>query len=58
MSGDGYQPHVQLTDGPDGNDARGIPLIFTNVRPVLFSSTLDLDGRRQLQAGEFVDTVK
>jgi murein DD-endopeptidase MepM/ murein hydrolase activator NlpD len=60
MSGDGYQPHlhVQLTDGPDGNYARGIPLIFTNVRPVLFSSTLDLEGRRQLQAGEFVDTVK
>ena len=60
MSGDGYQPHlhVQLTDGPDGNYARGIPLIFTNVRPVLFTSTTDLDGRRQLHAGEFVDTVK
>lgn len=60
LSGDGYQPHlhIQLTDGPDGNYSRGIPLIFTNVRPVLFSSTLDTEGRRQLQTGEFVETVR
>src|SRR5262249_37422788 len=60
LSGDGYQPHlhVQLTDGPDPSYSRGIPLIFTNVRPVLFTSTLDTDGRRQLQAGEFVETVR
>lgn len=60
MSGDGYQPHlhVQLTDGPDGDYARGVPLIFGNVRPVLYSSTLDTDGRRQLQTGEFVETVR
>ena len=55
MSGDGYQPHsdFQLTDGPDST----MPLIFANVRPVLFSSTLDTAGRRQLQTGEFVETT-
>ena len=58
LSGDGYEPHLhfQLTDGPDLNYARGIPMIFVNVKPVLFSSTLDIDGRRQLQTGEFVET--
>jgi murein DD-endopeptidase MepM/ murein hydrolase activator NlpD len=60
LSGDGYQPHlhVQLTDGADPSYSRGIPLIFTNVKPVPFSSTLDTDGRRQLQTGEFVETVR
>jgi len=59
LSGDGYQPHlhIQLTDGPDGSYAHAKPLIFTNVRPVLFSSTLDTEGRRQLQTGEFVETT-
>lgn len=59
MSGDGYEPHlhVQLTDGPDPNLARALPLVFRNVRPVQFSSTIDGDGRRQLQTGEFVDSV-
>jgi hypothetical protein len=58
LSGDGYEPHlhVQLTDGPDLYYSRGIPLVFTNVRPVRFSSTLDSEGRRQLQTGEFVET--
>lgn len=57
MSGDGYQPHlhIQLTDGPDSSYAHAKPLIFTNVRSVLFSSTLDTEGRRQLQTGEFVE---
>ncbi|HJR58519.1 MAG TPA: M23 family metallopeptidase [Vicinamibacterales bacterium] len=60
LSGDGYQPHlhVQLTDSRDANYARGIPLIFADVRPILFSSTIDIDGRRQLQAGEFIETIK
>ena len=59
FSGDGYEPHlhVQLTDGPDPNLARALPLVFTNIRPVQFSSTIDADGARQLQAGEFVETV-
>lgn len=59
LSGDGFQPHLhfQITDGPDINYARGIPAIFANVRPVRFSSTIDDDGRRQLQTGEFVETV-
>lgn len=59
LSGDGYQPHlhIQLTDGPDSSYARAIPLIFTNVQPVRFSSTLDTEGRRQLQTGEFVETT-
>ena len=35
----------------------GIPMIFANVKPVLFSSTLDTDGQRQFQTGEFVETV-
>jgi murein DD-endopeptidase MepM/ murein hydrolase activator NlpD len=59
LSGDGYQPHlhIQLTDGPDSSYAHAKPLVFTNVRPVLFSSTLDTEGRRQLQTGEFVETI-
>lgn len=59
LSGDGYEPHlhVQLTDGPDSNYARALPLIFRNIRPVQFSSTIDADGARQLHAGEFVETV-
>jgi len=58
LSGDGYQPHLhfQLNDGPDVSYARGIPMIFQNVKPVLFSSTIDPDGHRQLQDGEFIDT--
>jgi murein DD-endopeptidase MepM/ murein hydrolase activator NlpD len=60
LSGDGYEPHlhVQLTDGPDPNLARGLPLVFRDIRPVQFSSTVDADGARQLQAGEFVKTVE
>jgi murein DD-endopeptidase MepM/ murein hydrolase activator NlpD len=59
LSGDGYQPHIhfQITDSPDMSYSRGIPLIFTNVKPVLFTSSYDTDGRRQIQTGEFVDTV-
>jgi murein DD-endopeptidase MepM/ murein hydrolase activator NlpD len=59
LSGDGFQPHLhfQITDGPDINYARGIPAIFANVRPVRFSSTIDDDGRRQLQTGEFIQTT-
>jgi murein DD-endopeptidase MepM/ murein hydrolase activator NlpD len=59
LSGDGYEPHLhfQITDGPDINYARGVPAVFVNVRPVRFSSTIDDDGRRQLQTGEFVETV-
>jgi murein DD-endopeptidase MepM/ murein hydrolase activator NlpD len=58
LSGDGFQPHLhfQMTDGPDIDYARGIPAVFGNVRPVRFSSTIDDDGRRQLQTGEFVET--
>jgi murein DD-endopeptidase MepM/ murein hydrolase activator NlpD len=60
LSGDGYQPHLhfQITDGPDLNYSRGIPMVFANVRPVLFSSTIDTDGRRQLQTGEFIETLE
>jgi murein DD-endopeptidase MepM/ murein hydrolase activator NlpD len=59
LSGDGYQPHLhfQLTDGPDINYSRGIPLIFQNVKPVLFSSTIDINPLRQFQAGEFIETT-
>ena len=59
LSGDGYEPHLhfQLTDGPHIEYSRGIPAIFGNVRPVRFSSTIDDNGRRQLQSGEFVETV-
>jgi hypothetical protein len=59
LSGDGYQPHLhfQITDGRDVSYARGLPMIFQNVRPVLFSSTIDIDGRRQLQTGEFIETT-
>jgi murein DD-endopeptidase MepM/ murein hydrolase activator NlpD len=59
LSGDGYQPHLhfQLMDGPDVSYSRGIPMIFQNVKPVLFSSTTDVNGNRQLQTGEFIDTT-
>ncbi len=59
LSGDGYEPHLhfQITDGPHIEYSRGIPAIFGNVRPVRFSSTIDDNGRRQLQSGEFVETV-
>jgi murein DD-endopeptidase MepM/ murein hydrolase activator NlpD len=59
LSGDGFQPHLhfQITDGPDVSYARGIPMIFQNVTPVLFSSTIDFDGHRQLQTGEFIETA-
>jgi murein DD-endopeptidase MepM/ murein hydrolase activator NlpD len=58
MSGDGYEPHlhVQLTNGPDLYYSRGIPLIFGDAKPVRFSSTIDSEGRRQLQTGEFIQS--
>lgn len=59
LSGDGYEPHLhfQITDGPDISYSRGIPMIFQNVKPVRFSSTIDSSGQRQLQTGEFVETT-
>jgi murein DD-endopeptidase MepM/ murein hydrolase activator NlpD len=59
LSGDGYQPHLhfQITDGPDLSYSRGIPMIFQNVKPVIFSSTIDIQGQRQIQTGEFIDTI-
>ena len=58
LTGDGYQPHLhfQITDGPDMSYARGIPMIFVNANPIVFSSTIDTNGRRQLQTGEFIET--
>lgn len=59
ISGDGFQPHLhfQVNDGPDPQLSRGLPVIFDNVRPVPFSSTLDMKADRLYMAGEFIETV-
>lgn len=59
MSGDGFQPHLhfQVNTGPDPQYSRALPVLFTNVRPVAFASTTDMDGDRLFMAGEFVETV-
>jgi len=59
MSGDGHQPHLhfQVGDGMDPSMSRGIPVVFSNLRPVAFASTIDTEGKRLLQTGEFVETV-
>ena len=59
ISGDGFQPHLhfQVNDGPDPQFSRGLPVIFGNVRPVPFSSTIDMKEDRLYMAGEFVETI-
>lgn len=59
ISGDGFQPHLhfQVNDGADPQMSRGLPVLFTNVRPVAFSSTLDMKEDRLYMAGEFVETT-
>lgn len=57
ISGDGFEPHLHfsVTDTPDMNYGHGLPVTFTNVRPVGFSSTLDMKAERLFLTGEFVD---
>jgi murein DD-endopeptidase MepM/ murein hydrolase activator NlpD len=59
ISGDGFQPHLhfQVNDGPNPQFSRGLPVIFTNVRPGPFSSTIDMKEDRLYMAGEFVETA-
>ena len=59
ISGDGFQPHLhfQVNDGPDPQFSRGLPVIFSDVRPVPFSSTIDMKPDRLYMAGEFVETA-
>jgi murein DD-endopeptidase MepM/ murein hydrolase activator NlpD len=59
ISGDGFQPHLhfQVNDGPNPQLSRGLPVIFTNVAPVPFSSTIDMKEDRLYMAGEFVETT-
>ena len=59
ISGDGFQPHLhfQVNDGPHPQFSRGLPVIFANVRPVPFSSTLDMKEDRLYMAGEFIETI-
>ena len=59
ISGDGFQPHLhfQVNDGPKPQFSRGLPVLFTNVRPVPFSSTIDMKEDRLYMAGEFIETV-
>jgi len=58
MSGDGRQPHLhfQIGDSPDATTSRAFPLVFSNIKPVSFASTIDTEGKRVLQTGEFVET--
>jgi murein DD-endopeptidase MepM/ murein hydrolase activator NlpD len=59
MSGDGRQPHLhfQIGTSADPLTSQAIPIVFSNVRPVGFTSTIDTEGKRVLQTGEFVETV-
>ncbi len=59
ISGDGFEPHLHfsVTDTPDMNYGHGLPVTFTNVKPVGFSSTLDVNPKRLFLSGEFVDTL-
>jgi murein DD-endopeptidase MepM/ murein hydrolase activator NlpD len=59
MSGDGRQPHLhfQIGDSPNPTTSRAFPLVFSNIKPVSFTSTIDTEGKRVLQTGEFVETV-
>ncbi len=59
ISGDGFQPHLhfQVNDGPDPQYSRALPILFVNVRPVPFASTIDMSANRLFMAGEFVETT-
>ena len=59
ISGDGFEPHLHfsVTDGPSMSYAQGLPVTFTNVLPVGFSSTLDMEGERLFLTGEFVEII-
>jgi murein DD-endopeptidase MepM/ murein hydrolase activator NlpD len=59
MSGDGRQPHLhfQIGDSSNPTTSRAFPLVFSNIKPASFTSTIDLEGKRVLQTGEFVETV-
>ena len=58
ISGDGFEPHLHfsVTDTPDMNYGHGLPVTFTNVKPVGFSSTLDMTPDRLYLTGEFIET--
>lgn len=59
ISGDGFEPHLHfsVSDTPEMNYGHGLPVNFTNVEPVGFSSTLDMSGERLYFSGEFVQTI-
>ena len=59
ISGDGFEPHLHfsVSDTPDMNYGHGLPVNFTNVEPIGFSSTLDMCGERLYFSGEFVQTI-
>ncbi|MEE9295351.1 MAG: M23 family metallopeptidase, partial [Phycisphaerae bacterium] len=57
ISGDGFEPHLHfsVTNTPDMNYGHGLPITFTNVKPVGLSSTIDMNVNRLFLTGEFVD---
>ena len=59
ISGDGFEPHLHfsVTNTPDMNYGHGLPVRFTNVNPVGFSSTIDMNASRLFLTGEFVDAA-
>ena len=59
ISGDGFEPHLHfsVSDTPEMNYGHGLPVTFTDVEPVGFSSTLDMTVERLYLTGEFVQTV-
>lgn len=58
ISGDAFEPHLHfgVMNGPSMSYAQGLPITFSNVRPVGFSSTIDMETARLFLAGEFVET--
>lgn len=59
ISGDGFEPHLHfsVSDTAEMNYGHGLPVTFTNIEPVGFSSTLDMTRERIYLTGEFVQTV-
>ena len=60
ISGDGFEPHLHfsVSDTPEMNYGHGLPVTFSNVEPIGFSSTLDMAGERLYFSGEFVRAIK
>ena len=59
ISGDGFEPHLHfaVSDSASSSYGQGLPILFKNVRPVAFSSSIDPGTERLFLDGEFVETA-